>query len=131
MIFRKSGKNTWFYNENPIEMVNIFCYLEIVFPYTGSFSETQAVLAQGRKALFWFKSKIKQFLNIDPVKCDLFDQLVLPVLMYGCKVWGFYPAKAIEQVHKDFCKNVLKVKRTTMNDIWRTGSCPTYGSKTL
>ena len=101
------GENTWFYNENPIEIVNIFCYLEIEFSHTGSFSKTQAVLAQGRKALFWFKSKIKQFLNIDPVKCDLFDKLVLPVLMYGCKVWGFYPAKAIEQVHKDFCKNVL------------------------
>ena len=37
--------------------------------------------------------------------------------MYGCEVWGFYPAKGIEQVHKDFCKNVLKVKRTTMNEM--------------
>ena len=70
MIFRKSGKisHTWFYNENPIEIVNIFCYLGIVFSYTGSFSETQSVLAQqGREALFCLKSQIKQFLNIDPV----------------------------------------------------------------
>ena len=29
MIFRKSGKicYTWFYNENPIEIVDTFCYL--------------------------------------------------------------------------------------------------------
>ena len=93
MIFRKSVKisYTWFYNENPIEIVNIFCYLGIVFSYTGSFSETQSVLAQqGRKALFCLKSNIKQFLNIDPVmKCDLFDKLVSPVLMYSCEVWVF------------------------------------------
>ena len=51
------------------------------------------------------------------MKCDLFEKLVLPVLMYGCEVCGFYPAKAIEQVHKDFCETVLKVKKTTMNEM--------------
>ena len=121
MIFTKSGEisYTWLYNENPIEIVNIFCYLGIVFSYTGSFSETQSVLAQqGRKALFCLKSKIKQFLNIDPVmKCDLFDKLVLPVLMYGCEVWVFYPDKTIDQVHKDLCKTVLKVKGIAMNEM--------------
>ena len=55
MIFRKSGKisYTLFHNKNPIEIVNTFCYLGIVFSYTCSFSETQSVLAQqGKKALF-------------------------------------------------------------------------------
>ena len=51
------------------------------------------------------------------MKCDLFDKLVLPVLIYGCEVWVFYPAKAIEQAHNFFCKPVLKVKRTTMNEM--------------
>ena len=41
----------------------------------------------------------------------------MPVLSYDCEIWGFYPAKAIEQVHKDFCKSILKVKRSTMNEI--------------
>ena len=86
MIFRKNGEISyaWLYNENPIELVNTFCYLGIVFSFTGSFSETQSVLAQqGRKALFCLKSKIKQFLNIDRVmKCDLFDKLVLQVWVF-------------------------------------------------
>ena len=47
-----------------------------------------------------------------------FDKLVLPVLMYGCDVCGFYIAKAIEQVLKDVCSTVLKVKRTPMNEIY-------------
>ena len=37
--------------------------------------------------------------------------------MYDCEVWGFYPAKSIEQVHKDFYKIVVKVKRTNMNEM--------------
>ena len=51
------------------------------------------------------------------MKCDLFDNLVLSLLMYGCEVWVFYPAKGIEQVHKHFCETVLKVKRNTMNEM--------------
>ena len=102
MIFRKSGSisYTWFYNENPIDIVNTFCYLGIVFSYTGSFSETQSVLAhQDRAALFCLKNTIKQFLNIDPImKCGLFDEFVLSVRMCRCKVCGFYPANGNEPV---------------------------------
>ena len=43
--------------------------------------------------------------------------MVMPVLSYGCEIWGFHPAKAIEQEHKDFCKSIFKLKRTTMNEI--------------
>ena len=91
----------------------------MVFSYTGSFTQTQLVLAQqGRKAMFSLRSKLKRFVNINSVVyCDLFDKMVMPVLSYGCEIWGFYPAKAIEQVHKDFCKSILKVKRSTMNEI--------------
>ena len=91
----------------------------MVFSYTGSFTQTQLALAQqGRKAMFSLRSKLKRFVNINSVVyCDLFDKMVMPVLSYGCEIWGFYPAKAIEQVHKDFCKSILKVKRSTMNKI--------------
>ena len=91
----------------------------MVFSYTGSFTQTQLVLAQkSRKAIFSLRSKLKRFVNINSVVyCDLFDNMVMPVLSYGCEIWGFYPAKAIEQVHKDFCKSILKGKRSTMNEI--------------
>ena len=35
------------------------------------------------------------------------------VVKYGY----FYPAEAIDQVYKDFCKNIFKVKRSTVNEI--------------
>ena len=30
---------------------------------------------------------------------ELFDKLVLPILNYGCEVWGFHPGKAVERLH--------------------------------
>ena len=123
LVFRARGKlsfnDKWYYNGNELEIVDFFPYLSIVFSYTGLFTQTQLVLAQqGRKAMFSLRSKLKRFVNINSVVyCDLFDKMVMPVLSYCCEIWGFYPAKAIEQVHKDFCKGILKVKRSTMNEI--------------
>ena len=117
LVFRARGKlsfnDKWYYNGNELEIVDFFPYLGMVFSYTGSITQTQ----QGRKAMFSLRSKLKRFVNINSVVyCDLFDKMVMPVLSYGCEIWGFYPAKAIEQVHKDFCKSILKVKRSTMNE---------------
>jgi len=46
----------------------------------------------------------------------LFDKLILPILNYGCEVWGFHNAQNIERLHTQFCKNILGVKKATQND---------------
>ena len=47
---------------------------------------------------------------------DLFDKLITPILNYASEVWGFDHGKAIERVHLQFCKQILKVKRSTQNE---------------
>ena len=47
--------------------------------------------------------------------CTLFDKLVMPVLLYGSKIWGFHQALDIEKVHLLFCKKILHLKRNTAN----------------
>ena len=47
---------------------------------------------------------------------NLFDKMVTPVLSYGCEVWGFHTASAIERVHLKLCKLVLKVSKSTCNE---------------
>ena len=115
---RLSGLDSWSYNGTPLEIVNCFTYLGICLSYTGSFAKTQVTLAkQGRKAIFSLKKMVKQFSGLDPIMlCDLFDKLVLPILTYGCEVWGFHPSDAIERVHRDFMRYVLNVKTTTLNE---------------
>lgn len=42
-----------------------------------------------------------------------------PVLCYGSEVWGFHAGPAIEKLHTRFCRQLLRVKSTTPNDIVR------------
>ena len=38
---------------------------------------------------------------------------MLPILTYGCEVWGFGDISCIETVHTDFLKQVLPLKKNT------------------
>ena len=56
-----------------------------------------------KKAVFsMFRMTIKYVgLNLF-IMCDLFDQMILPILTYGCEVWGYHKVDAIERVHREF-----------------------------
>ena len=122
LIFRKGGtlqRNLIFlYEDQPIEIVSSFKYLDIVFTTGGSFSEAQTTLAgQAQKAIFKLNKYLYKFTFVSPKhKLELFDKLISPILNYSCEVWGFCQANAVERVHMQFCKKLLGVKKTTQND---------------
>jgi len=121
MVFRKSGLlpiNLLFeYNGEIVETVNAFSYLDIVFTAGGSFNQTLITLTGlSRKAIFKLNKYLFNFTNINiKHRLYLFDKLVLPILNYGCEVWGFPTANDIERGHTQYCKNILSVKRSTQN----------------
>ena len=39
--------------------------------------------------------------------------MVLPILNYGCEIWGFHPAPNVEAVHLKFLKQLLKLRSQT------------------
>ena len=57
--------------------------------------------------------KIRQF-NL-PIDCqlDLFDKIVIPVLLYGCEIWGYENLELIERIHLKFHKFILGLKSST------------------
>ena len=55
-----------------------------------------------------------QSLNVES-KLSVFDTYVSSLLNYGCEVWGFHPAHDVERVHLDFCKRILRIKKSTSN----------------
>ena len=60
---------------------------------------------------------VQKFTGLNPpLLCDLFDKMILPILSYGSEIWGFHQADAIEKVHREFMKRLLKVKSTTVNE---------------
>ena len=48
-------------------------------------------------------------------KLKLFDSMILPILCYGCEIWGFHKAPDIERIHIKFLKQILSVKQNTCN----------------
>ena len=75
------------------------------------------ISGQALKAIFKMNKHLYKFTELSVShKMDLFDELITPILNYASEVWGFDHGKAIERVHLQFCKQILKVKRSTQND---------------
>ena len=121
VVFRKGGQlgrdDHWFYGDSYIDVLNSFNYLDVTLSYTGSFAVTQQTLAsQATKAVFSLQKATFSLYNPDAnFMYSLFDKLVAPILHYGCEVWGFHKAEAVERVHLRFCKTVLRLKSSTAN----------------
>ena len=59
------------------------------------------------------------------VECqfDLFDKVVVPVLIYGSEVWGFENLDLIERFRLKFLKYVLSLKfNASVHGVWRNRS---------
>ena len=121
VVFRKGNvapRQSWKFGNDDIEAVNSLSYLGVLFSSNGLFTQAQCKLAdQANKAVFTLYKRINTFKNLKTSVCiDLFDKFISPILIYSSEVWGFHKAKEIEQVHLNFCKRLLHVKRTTQND---------------
>ena len=110
-----------YFDNTEIEIVSSFTYLWVTLISNERFFQAQKSLAeQANKALFSLNKLFdKDSLNITE-KLKLFDSMVLPILNYGCEIWGFHPAPNIEAVHLKFLKQLLKVR-------YQTSSAMVYG----
>ena len=41
--------------------------------------------------------------------------LVVPIITYGCEVWGIYDLFEVDKLHYKFCKFILCVRPQTFN----------------
>ena len=122
IIIFSRGKVTKFgvfsFGGNPIEVVSEYLYLGVVMNYNNKFSkaiEKQILLA--RKALFALNAKILEYnLPID-IQIKLFDTLILPILTYGCEIWGFSELNSLETFHRQFIKSCLKISKSASKSI--------------
>ena len=84
-----------------------YTYLGIVFNYNGSF--TKAISKQARQANKEFQDllhKIKKLRLPVDLAFELFDHLVLPIMLYGSEVWGFENISELEIPHRKCIKNI-------------------------
>lgn len=99
---------------NILEIVDSYKYLGIFFSKTGSFLMARKHIAeQARKALYYLYTRINNLnLPID-LQIKLFDHTILPILTYGCEVWGFENIQILERIHAEFLRTITKTKKST------------------
>ena len=127
---KPTGPQDFWLNGNKVEMVDSYVYLGTTVQSNGTFTlAIQKQINTAHRALFAIKSKKEKFnLPIDLV-LDLFDKMILPILLYGCEIWGFETKSKIENIeifYKKFLKYILKVHRQTTDSMvyGETGKIP-------
>ena len=68
---------------------------------------------KARKALFKLKSFATKVNLSTQVMLHLFDHTILPILLYGCEIWGYENIEQIEVFHRNFLRQLLMVDRST------------------
>ena len=117
VIFGSKGRRSPVFKlfDNNLDIIaNGYKYLGVHFSRTCTFSlNMKGIKEQATKAMFLLKSRIR---NLDlPIDCQLklFDQTILPILLYGSEVWGFENCSVIESIHLKFLRSILNVKSST------------------
>ena len=101
VIFGKSkwkGKQIFKYDGDIITVEDSFKYLGVILNYNVLFvKHKKHVIEPSQKAMFALLRRSRQLdLPID-LQLELFDFLLIPILLYGCEIWGFENITMIEK----------------------------------
>ena len=118
VVFNSNGKcflDTFMCANHTLETVNSYCYLGVTFKHTGSLTHTSTLLMEkAKKALF----KIKNTIGLDN-PCNLleklFDNLVIPVMLYCSEIWGSQDLSlpGFDLIHRTSRKRNKKARRNS------------------
>lgn len=115
MIFGRKKKNTGFkINDKNIEIVNEFKYLGVIFSKNRYFTKHRKYSCDKATQLYYHLLRKIKPLNL-PIECqiDLFDQMILPVLTYGCEITGINNIEQLEKIRLQYYKKILKLRQST------------------
>ena len=120
MIFanRKVKKENYNFKigEDNLEIVDSFKYLGINFSYNGKFTVAINKLCTMTERAMYSLYKKSRSLNLPiDIQFNLFDKVVLLIMLYSCEVWGFSNLSPLESLHRKFCKMALKLRSSTPN----------------
>ena len=90
------------FGRDTLEVVDSYVYLGILFNYNGNHKRCIAKqVSQARKALYSMLSKVCRLKLPVDIQCDLFEKLVLPILLYGCEIWGCDDITQVEVFYRN------------------------------
>ena len=112
---------TFKYNNETIEVVDDYVYLGVTINFNGKFEKAmKKQVTQASRALCSLKTKRNKFRLPLDLYLDLFDKTIMPILLYGCEVWGHEKTEMLDIFYKKFIKNALHLHKYTTD-------CMVYG----
>ena len=97
-----------------LENVKEYKYLGITFTKLNNFRITKTKLCQqATKAMYFVLSKAKDNNLSTECKLKLFDSIVLPIMLYGCEIWGHEKIDICNSIQIHFLRHILPVKKST------------------
>ena len=83
-------------NGTELEVVDQYIYLGVTFKYNNFYYKSiERQISQTKKAMFSLITKSRRLDVPFDITLDLFEKLVLPILIYGSEVWGHSNLKPI------------------------------------
>ena len=125
---RKYTKHQFRINNKVLDNVTEFTYLGITINAGCSFKPTiQTLSEKAMKAIFALNNKFKVSNMPLNVAMKIFDACVIPILIYDSEIWENmfnsdivkWDSSDTKKVHLQFCKHILGVSRSTMNNMIR------------
>lgn len=102
------------YEGSIIDCTSTFTYLGVVLSVNGRFKEhIKHVHDKGRRAMFSIIAKSREFSLPVSVQIDLFKTMVIPILTYGCEVWGYENVALLDSLQLKFIRYILRLKSCT------------------
>ena len=124
MIFSKGRiriKPSLNFGGNELEVVDEYVYLGTTFSSNGSMkAAVEKQILQANRALFKLQTIASSMKLPLDTQCELYDRMIVPILTYGCEIWGTKWINRIELFHRRFLKRLLKLPRAT-------AKCMLYG----
>ena len=99
---------------NTIDIVDTFKYLGVYFSKSRTFYKARKhCYDQGKKAMHLLLKRIRT-LNIPlDLQLKLFDNTIVPILLYGSEIWGFENTGLIEKLQNDFLRKITHLRKST------------------
>ena len=97
-----------------IDICKDFKYLGVTFSRNRHFHQTKKHnVEQPMTAMHVLFKRIR---NLDiPIDLQLylFDHVILPIELYGCEILGFENSQIIENLHNDFLRQIINLRKST------------------
>ena len=102
------------FGNNIVDVVKDYVYLGTTFNYNGTFNKAKnKQVLQAKKATFSLLSKVRQLNLAVDVFNELFERLVIPVLLYGSEIWGYENTKQLQVMCNNVMRRFLRLHRST------------------